>query len=1135
MRFDQIQIPAFGPFTDFSLGFPSSENDLHLIYGRNERGKSSLLRSIDHLLFGIPPRTSDNFIHANPKLRIGASINAPNLAPLSFQRKKGNANTLLDANGNTLPETAIKAFLGPVDRSFFSSMFGLNTESLRDGAHALIAGEGELGAALFSASLGNTDIDAAIDKLESEANSLFKGRARAKIPTAINAFKECEKGIREASIKVTAWKSHQKDLLAAQADYDQTDRLQKVSDQRRLTLQRFLNAQPLTSRLAEAERRLAELAHIPELPTDFAKRVRDAQEQAHQQKQTLTERRNQLEGFEKQLADLQTAPTILARAADIEQLHQSINSHSTRAEELPNLLADAEATTIHLAQVIDQLGIDTDALTRLPPITNLLIDEVSALTTAIHEQTRIEANAQTSLKRLEKDLTTLNEELTAAPALDTSASLKAMRAQARNTLTASEEKDQLAAELEKLTRSSRNLTAQLGLADAESILHLSPPSIDVIHEEKTNCEALINRIIQQRDDLSEVNTRLVDESAQLEVLRKKGARYNQDDLISKRQERDQLLITVLNARNEGSTRIPALGQELSASVQSADSIADSLHQHAEQIALAEKHAHTMSTLKRKQEILQATLEASQADLTHWQAAWDKRCQSIPAQFRKPNDALAWSKTLEQLCVELRNCQSIREKISNISADIEKKHQTLATALDKPDTELATLAVIIEGRLEAISEASGTRKALVKQQGELKEKISSGTEELEAAQTTRKSHEARLTPLQAPFPGAIDALQRAQELQTKQAELELRIVAEETSIAEMSQRIVSLAREVIPEVDATDPGTLVQHLWRQLTSAKEADSQSQVLLKGVANTQTQLATTQAALDAEISKLEELQTLCHATDAASLEATLSGLEKRSGLTKSIEDTHDHLTKMCAGQTLADFIKAATERAEDEMRREMANIESILPEHQVARDAAREHLNALKTEDQKLQQASDLAAAHQQQGQLHLSEIVTDFRRFIELQHAIQFLRQQIELYREKTQGPMIQSTSAYFTALTNGAFDKVAAQLNDKGVPQLIGVRTDGSFVPTTAMSEGTADQLYLALRFAAIDLHLAAHPAMPLILDDLLITFDDERTSALLPILATLSQKTQILVFTHHQHLLDLFSNILPDKHTAQRI
>ena len=67
----------------------------------------------------------------------------------------------------------------------------------------------------------------------------------------------------------------------------------------------------------------------------------------------------------------------------------------------------------------------------------------------------------------------------------------------------------------------------------------------------------------------------------------------------------------------------------------------------------------------------------------------------------------------------------------------------------------------------------------------------------------------------------------------------------------------------------------------------------------------------------------------------------------------------------------------------------------------------------------------------------------------------------------------------------------------------------------------ADQLYLALRLAAIDLHLENHPAIPLILDDLLMTFDDERTRALLPVLKELSQKTQILIFTHHVHLKEL--------------
>jgi uncharacterized protein YhaN len=72
-----------------------------------------------------------------------------------------------------------------------------------------------------------------------------------------------------------------------------------------------------------------------------------------------------------------------------------------------------------------------------------------------------------------------------------------------------------------------------------------------------------------------------------------------------------------------------------------------------------------------------------------------------------------------------------------------------------------------------------------------------------------------------------------------------------------------------------------------------------------------------------------------------------------------------------------------------------------------------------------------------------------------------------------------------------------------------------------MSEGNCDQLYLALRLAALERYLDAHEPIPLILDDLLITFDDERTKAILPLLSELSNRTQIFLFTHHLHLLEL--------------
>ena len=74
MRFTRLAVPAFGPFTRFVLELPAAGADFHLIYGPNEAGKSSLLRAIRDLLYGIHGQTPDNFLHDYKVLRIGGTI-----------------------------------------------------------------------------------------------------------------------------------------------------------------------------------------------------------------------------------------------------------------------------------------------------------------------------------------------------------------------------------------------------------------------------------------------------------------------------------------------------------------------------------------------------------------------------------------------------------------------------------------------------------------------------------------------------------------------------------------------------------------------------------------------------------------------------------------------------------------------------------------------------------------------------------------------------------------------------------------------------------------------------------------------------------------------------------------------------
>lgn len=80
-----------------------------------------------------------------------------------------------------------------------------------------------------------------------------------------------------------------------------------------------------------------------------------------------------------------------------------------------------------------------------------------------------------------------------------------------------------------------------------------------------------------------------------------------------------------------------------------------------------------------------------------------------------------------------------------------------------------------------------------------------------------------------------------------------------------------------------------------------------------------------------------------------------------------------------------------------------------------------------------------------------------------------------------------------------------------------------------MSEGSRDQLYLALRLAALDLQVEQGFTMPLIADDLFINFDDRRTVAGLQVLGELSRSMQIVFLTHHDHLVPLAKEVLgPD-------
>ena len=129
--------------------------------------------------------------------------------------------------------------------------------------------------------------------------------------------------------------------------------------------------------------------------------------------------------------------------------------------------------------------------------------------------------------------------------------------------------------------------------------------------------------------------------------------------------------------------------------------------------------------------------------------------------------------------------------------------------------------------------------------------------------------------------------------------------------------------------------------------------------------------------------------------------------------------------------------------------------------------------------------------------------------------------IERYRAEHQDPLLEKASRYFKNITLGSFRELRTDVNDQGRPILIGVRPDGAWLKVEAMSDGTRDQLYLALRLATLDWRLESSEAMPFIVDDIMINFDDERSRATLHSLSALAEKNQIILFTHHRRITEI--------------
>lgn len=140
---------------------------------------------------------------------------------------------------------------------------------------------------------------------------------------------------------------------------------------------------------------------------------------------------------------------------------------------------------------------------------------------------------------------------------------------------------------------------------------------------------------------------------------------------------------------------------------------------------------------------------------------------------------------------------------------------------------------------------------------------------------------------------------------------------------------------------------------------------------------------------------------------------------------------------------------------------------------------------------------------------------------------FINQARRSFEEERHDSVIRQGGEILGELTNGRYRQMLFDMGGKDFKAYAVSGSGESLDSESALSQGTREQLYLALRLAFIRQHNLSKESLPVILDDILVNFDPGRARNAASIFTAFSAVNQELFFTCHPNTVELLKDVAP--------
>jgi uncharacterized protein YhaN len=318
---------------------------------------------------------------------------------------------------------------------------------------------------------------------------------------------------------------------------------------------------------------------------------------------------------------------------------------------------------------------------------------------------------------------------------------------------------------------------------------------------------------------------------------------------------------------------------------------------------------------------------------------------------------------------------------------------------------------------------------------------------------------------------------------------------------------------------------VQALIQTFTESEKAAQKRELLLREVQASQETVDRYAGQIQSLRQKIRDLMASGGAEDDDAFRKRALIFEDRITLKKDIERYEDNIKRLSSNWGgMQGVIEELLTYDIRELETQRMTIEEELSETETALEQSKQELARLDERMIQLVQDERVSLLRKEEEELkeELSILTEEWTTIRLAQTLIKMARTR---YEKERQPKVISEAGHFFKQLTRGRYASLIAPLGEDRIEVL---SQDGSRKEIAQLSRGTAEQLYLSLRFGFINEFSKRSGALPIIMDEILVNFDNHRAEATVKSIVELSQTHQILYFTCHPTTAGLFKKIAPD-------